>query len=383
MADTPQPRLIAFYFPQYHPIPENNIWWGPGFTEWRNVVRARPLFPGHYQPHLPADLGFYDLRLSETRTAQAELARAYGIHGYCYYHYWFHGRRLLERPFAEVLASGQPDFPFCLCWANENWTRAWDGQTRHMLMEQSYSEEDDANHLRWLATAFRDPRYIRVEGKPLFLVYRTLGLPSPLRTATRWREEARKLGVGELFLCRVESFPDERGDPGALGFDAAVEFQPDWVALDRSLSPGIAWLLSRGLSALKIGYRMDKIYYYAAVVERMLSKEPSPYRRFPCVTPSWDNSSRRKRGATILHNATPELYERWLRGVLRRAAAEAGAGPVVFVNAWNEWAEGNHLEPDLRFGRGYLEATRRAVESWHEPAGGGAPARERVGNEYD
>ncbi|HEX5272668.1 MAG TPA: glycoside hydrolase family 99-like domain-containing protein, partial [Gemmataceae bacterium] len=233
------PRLVAFYLPQYHPIPENDAWWGPGFTEWRNVVRARPLFPGHYQPHLPADLGFYDLRVPEARAAQADLARAHGIHGFCYYHYWFGGRRLLERPFAEVLATGRPDFPFCLCWANENWTRAWDGQTRHMLVGQTYSEEDDVNHLRWLATAFRDPRYIRVEGKPLFLVYRALRIPSPLSTTTRWREEARKLGVGELYLCRVESFPDERGDPAALGFDAAVEFQPDWVSLDWRLSPGV------------------------------------------------------------------------------------------------------------------------------------------------
>src|SRR5215475_4957626 len=185
MIDTP--RLVAFYLPQYHPIPENDEWWGTGFTEWTNVVSAKPVFAGHYQPHLPADLGFYDLRLPEVRQAQADLARNHGIHGFCYYHYWFQGRRLLRRPFDEVLRSGQPDFPFCLCWANENWTRVWDGSDKKLLIEQTYSADDDLAHIRWLAPAFRDPRHIRVEGKPLFLVYRARKLPDPLRTTSLWR----------------------------------------------------------------------------------------------------------------------------------------------------------------------------------------------------
>ena len=180
-------KAIAFYLPQYHPIPENDQWWGKGFTEWRNVTRARPLYPRHYQPHLPADLGFYDLRLPEVRQAQAELAHAFGLHGFCYYHYWFNGRRVLQRPFEDVLASGEPDFPFCLCWANENWTRRWDGSDDEILLEQIYSEQDDRDHLLSLLTAFRDPRYIRIEGKPLFLVYRTSALPHPARTAEIWR----------------------------------------------------------------------------------------------------------------------------------------------------------------------------------------------------
>lgn len=199
-------RAIAFYLPQYHPVPENDEWWGKGFTEWRNVSKARPLFPGHYQPHLPADLGFYDLRLPEVREAQAELARAHGISGFVYYHYWFNGRRILERPFNEVLQSGKPDFPFCLCWANENWTRIWDGGDKHILLEQKYSAQDDLAHIQSLIPAFRDERYIRVNGKPLFLVYRAELIPDPVRTAAIWREAAIKAGVGDLYLARVESY---------------------------------------------------------------------------------------------------------------------------------------------------------------------------------
>src|SRR5581483_10679407 len=274
-------RAIAFYLPQYHPIPENDAWWGPGFTEWTNVARARPLFRGHYQPHLPADLGFYDLRLPEARAAQAALAREYGIHGFCYYHYWFQGRRLLDRPFQEVLSSGTPDFPFCLCWANEEWTRAWDGRSGQVLIEQHYSEEDDRRHLRWLAQAFADRRYIRVCGKPLFAVYRASKLPDAPRTIATWREEAQRLGIGELFVCRVESFSSERGDPRALGFDAAIEFQPDWlnvgVPLRRDKPRRALWKLGLNRSA----YQRHRIFTYTSVIERMARRPPVDYPRFP------------------------------------------------------------------------------------------------------
>src|ERR1035438_6297622 len=196
-----KPRAIAFYLPQYHPIPENDAWWGKGFTEWISVTKARPLFKGHYQPQLPADLGFYDLRVPEARRAQAGLAREYGIHGFCYYHYWFHGKRLLERPFNDVLESGKPAFPFCLCWANENWTRRWDGKEEQVLLKQVYSIEDDIQHIRALLPVFKDSRYIKVNGKPVFLVYRIGNLPAPAETLRRWREEAAKAGLPGLYIA--------------------------------------------------------------------------------------------------------------------------------------------------------------------------------------
>jgi lipopolysaccharide biosynthesis protein len=351
---TPSARLIAFYLPQFHPIPENDAWWGEGFTEWRNVSAAQPLFPGHYQPHLPGELGYYDLRRPEARISQANLAREYGIYGFCYYHYWFKGRRLLEFPFDQVLTSGQPDFPFCLCWANESWTRTWDDQGRERLIEQEYSEADDHKHIQWLITAFQDPRYIRVENKPIFLVYRANKLPNPRKTAALWREEANHAGIGEIYLCRVESFPSEHTDPVAIGFDAAVEFQPDWanLPLERKIARRLA---------LELSLKHNDIYEYAALAERMMRKAPPPYKRFPCVTPSWDNSPRHKTRPTIIANSTPELYEAWLRSAIGSLNPAAPEERLVFVNAWNEWGEGCHLEPCAKWGRGYLEATRRAL----------------------
>lgn len=350
---------IAFYLPQFHPIPENDEWWGPGFTEWLNVVKSLPRFRGHYQPHLPADLGFYDLRLPEVRQEQAALATAHGIDGFCYYHYWFGGKRLLERPFDEVLESGTPDFPFCLAWANENWTRSWDGRERSILMHQDYGEHEQ-EHAQWLAHVFRDERYIRIDGKPLFLVYRASNLPDPRRTTRIWRDEARKAGVGELFLCRVESFPDERNEPTSLGFDAAVEFAPDWLLVGPSRGEAGRALISRGLGLKRGGAR---VHDYRELMQRMLEKPAPGYTRFPCVTPSWDNSPRRQTDPFILDGSTPALYERWVREASLRAPATAGGDSLVFVNAWNEWGEGAHLEPCQRWGRGYLEAHAQARRS--------------------
>lgn len=353
-------RALAFYLPQFHPIPENDQWWGKGFTEWRNVARARPLFSGHLQPHVPADLGFYDLRLPETREAQAALAREHGIFGFVYYHYWFQGRQLLERPFREVLASGRPDFPFALCWANEDWTRAWDGASGEVLVRQEYSADDDRAHIRHLLPAMADPRWIRVAGKPLFLVYKASRLPDPRRTTDTWREEAARAGLGELYLCRVEHDHD-KGDPRALGFDAAVDFQPDFANLGRALRRSVAARALRRLHLTNQAYRSHRIYDYATFVERMLARPAVTYKRFPCVTPGWDNTPRRRRQGLVLRGSTPDAYERWLRATLDAFAPFGPGEDLVFLNAWNEWAEGNHLEPCRRWGRAYLEATRRAL----------------------
>src|SRR5581483_5975772 len=310
-------RAIAFFLPQFHPIPENDAWGGKGCTEWTNVTKARPQFPGHYQPHVPADLGFYDLRLADTREAQADLARQYGIHGFCYYHYWFTGRSILQRPFEEVLISGRPDFPFCLCWANENWTRVWDGSEREILLEQRYSEADDVAHIKALLPAFRDPRYIRVHDKPIFLVYRTGLLPDPARTASVWRQVARTEGVGELYLVRVESHGAIDVDPRTIGFDAAVQFSPDLGKIGKyrfrsrlHVALARAGLLSRGFIENNVGdYNVAKAF--------ALNRPEPEFVHFKCVNPSWDNTARR-RPAWILLDSTPSAYEHWLKEAVRR-----------------------------------------------------------------
>jgi Glycosyltransferase WbsX len=360
-------RVIAFYLPQYHPIPENDAWWGKGFTEWMNVTKARPLFRGHYQPHLPADLGFYDLRVAETREAQADLARQYGITGFCYYHYWFAGKRLLNRPLDDVLASGNPDFPFCLCWANENWTRIWDGGNSEVLIEQTYSRADDLAHIRWLARAFADPRYIRVENKPLFIIYRAHKLPNIRKTAAIWREECCSLGIGEIFLCRVDTGADTL-PPSEVGLDAAVEFQPDWYDLGEPLGRRrlrhFRWNDVRFLLRRKfLGDRID-VQNYSHLVWSMSRRALPRYPRFPCITPSWDNSPRRRQGATVFIGSSPVLFQQWATNTLAKLKHFTDTPPILFINAWNEWAEGNHLEPDQRYGRQYLEAIQNALEQW-------------------
>ncbi len=340
-------KLLAFYLPQFHPTEENDQWWGPGFTEWHNVAKARQLFQSHDQPHLPGELGFYDLRLEQTRSAQAILAQEHGIHGFIYYHYWFNGRRLLHRPLDEILRLGKPDMPFALCWANENWTRAWDGRSGQPLIVQHYSAQDDEEHIRWLCDIFEDERYIRVSGKPMFFVYRASQLPEPAATAERWRRHARKAGIGDIYLCRVESFPDEHADPSEIGFDASVEFQPDWTNLGQPTR-----VITEGNHA---------VFDYAEIARRQIEKEQPGYRRFPGVVPGWDNSPRRRRNAYIFEGNTPEIYGQWLRSAIDRVREFPPDERVVIINAWNEWAEGNHLEPDWKRGRAFLKATRDAL----------------------
>lgn len=343
-------RLIAFYLPQFHPIPENDRWWGRGFTEWTNVVRATPRFLGHYQPHLPADLGFYDLRLPEAREAQAELASAYGIHGFCYYYYWFNGRRLLARPLDDILAQRRPRFPYCVCWANENWTRRWDGASDEILVAQQYSPEDDVAFIEGLIPHFRDERYIRVGGRPLLLVYRSLHLPEPNRTVETWRRVTQRHGVLDPYLVQVES-EAELSDPGALGFEASTQFAGLRV-------PPSAVLRITSNSSSFAGHLFD----YEAYMAEFLEREELAYKLFKCVMPSWDNTARRGDKAGIFVNSAPEKYEQWLRAALAYTRRRfRGSERLLFVNAWNEWAEGCHLEPDQKYGLQHLEATRAAL----------------------
>lgn len=353
-------RTIAIHLPQFHPIAENDAWWGKGFTEWTNVAKATPRFKGHYQPHLPADLGFYDLRLPEARAAQAALASDYGIDGFCYYHYWFNGKKVLEKPVEGILQSGEPTFPYCLCWANENWTRRWDGLDKEVLLAQDYSEADDIAHFEYLLPFFKDERYIKIDGKPVFLVYRTEHFPDIQATAATWRRLAKAEGM-ELYLVRVESFL-EGLDPKTIGFDAAQEFQPNFK---RHFKPFRPSLLVRGLRKLGL---MDSVFMdnevldFPQFVEEVLSDPPVDYKRFPCVTPMWDNSPRRKTRAIIFRNASPQVYEYWLGKVVERFEPYSEDENLVFINAWNEWAEGNHLEPCQKYGRAYLEATKRVLD---------------------
>jgi lipopolysaccharide biosynthesis protein len=356
------PRLIAFYLPQYHPTPENDEWWGKGFTEWRNVVKGKPLFKGHYQPHFPGELGFYDLRIPEVRESQAELAREYGIYGFCYYHYWFNGRRILERPFNEVLSSGKPDFPFCICWANENWTRVWDGGSNQILLAQNYSHEDDLNHINSLIPALRDSRYIRINGKPLLLVYRSEHMPDPSRTAEIWREAAYSEGIGEIYLSRVESF-GSGVDPRTIGFDASTEFAPDWKNRGSFMFRHRHHIWGAKLGLMSKVFLENDVFVYQDMIDNMMKKPLTEYVRFRCVTPGFDNSVRRSTRAAISYGSTPERFGAWLNAVkMQTEQTRVGEERIAFINAWNEWAEGNHLEPDLKWGRGYLEATRNALQ---------------------
>lgn len=345
-------RAIAFYLPQFHPIPENDAWWGPGFTEWTNVTKARPNFVGHYQPRVPADLGYYDLRVTEVMEKQAELARRYGLHGFCYYYYWFGGHRLLERPIEQMLASGRPDMPFCLCWANENWTRRWDGQEHDVLMAQKHSDSDDEAVIRDLIRYFRSPHYIRVGGRPLILVYRVTLFPDFARTAAIWRQVCKDEGIGDIYIAQVESFELASSgiSPMKLGCDAAVEFPPQGMADPISLDSPI---LNPDFQGAVVDYRDIAVKY--------ATRDMPAYKRFLGVMPGWDNTARRQNNSYAFVNSTPGAFQAWTEATIARTKEQfSGDERLIFINAWNEWAEGAYLEPDRRFGHSFLEAFANA-----------------------
>jgi glycosyltransferase involved in cell wall biosynthesis len=347
----PPAKLIAFYLPQFHPIPENDEWWGEGFTEWTNVQRAAPQFPNHHQPQLPDQpLGFYDLRDPSILDEQVRLARSYGIFGFCFYYYWFNGRRVLEKPLNRMLESGRPDFPFCFCWANENWTRRWDGLDSEVLLRQDFSRGWAERFIRELIPALTDDRYISVRGAPLLLIYRANLVPEIARVADRWREIVATEAGLDLHLAAVQSFGIT--DPRPYGLDAAVEFPPhtERFLMERSEMPG----LNSGFA----GYLED----FEAVMKHQLAIELPEYAWYRGVMPSWDNTARRGDLAHILVGSSPSLYQTWLRKMVLQAALRSTVDePLVFINAWNEWAEGTHLEPDRRYGLAWLEATHNGL----------------------
>lgn len=340
-----KPTTIAFYLPQFYPTPENDAWYGTGFTEWRNVAKAAPLFEEHYQPRLPADLGFYDLRLPEVRERQAALAKAHGIDAFCYYHYWFEGHRPLDLVIDELLEHSSPDIPFCLAWANENWSRHWDASSHEILLRQTYSDEDDRRHGEFLLRALQHPLYLRVNGRPILFLYRPQAMPDAARTIAGWRALWREHGLEEVEIVTFHTHGLE-ADPELFGADSGAQFVP------HNLPPGVPVRLPDGCTPGNV------VIDYPDAVEHYSTLEKPAWRRYDCVTPGWDNTPRRGDGKSLLmHGSTPELYETWLRAALERAEPDG----VVLINAWNEWAEGAYLEPDLRHGDAYLKATARAM----------------------
>jgi hypothetical protein len=359
-------RLITFYLPQFHPIPENDQWWSKGFTEWTNVAKAKPLFHGHEQPHLPADLGFYDLRVAETRQTQAELAREHGIEGFCYWHYWFAGNRLLERPFDEVLQSGKPDFPFCLAWANQSWTGIWHGAPDRVLVEQTYPGlEDHQAHFRNVLPAFADDRYLRVDGKPIFVVLSPRELPNPQSFTDLWRQMALQNGLKGLYLIGIAN---QLWDPLSNGFDAAMIDNPG-VVVQRMEFVSDNLVVNSVMRVYRKFYNLifrqllkrPRIYDYAKVTRLATPPLSATFDHFPCVIPNWDNTPRSGRNGLVFRNSTPALFKTQLKQAIAQVANRPIAKRVVFIKSWNEWAEGNYLEPDQRFGLGYLQVIKDEI----------------------
>ncbi len=359
-------RLVAFHLPQFHPIPENDEWWGKGFTEWRNVAKAKPLFEGHYQPQLPSDLGFYDMRLPETLQSQAELAKSAGIEAFCFWHYWFNGKLLLQRPLVDMLNSDKPDFQFCLAWANENWTRRWDGHDQEILQKQEYGgDDDDLSHFNWLLPFLKDKRSFKIDNRPVFLVYRPGDLPDHGRTLALWRAAAQAARLPGLYVIAIKAFFADRDQNWTeRGFDGELIFHPNFRTIDNLIDENK--IVPNGLDPA----RDAKIVSYHNIWHLFAEDGIETQRKddvFTSVIPGWDNSARREQNPIILHNSNPEDFSAWLSLEINRVRRRKYDKRVVFINAWNEWAEGNHLEPDLKFGSAFIESTKSAIEHLDKP----------------
>jgi hypothetical protein len=373
---SPLARVIAFYLPQFHPIPENDAWWGPGFTEWTNVAKAKPMFRGHRQPRLPADLGFYDLRVAETREKQAELARGAGVEAFCYWHYWWgHGKRIIERPFEEVRDSGKPDFPFCLAWANQSWTGIWHGNPGSVLMQQEYpGRADEELHFRWAQKAFDDPRYVRVDGKPMFVIFAPQDLPSTEAFCDHWRELAYKAGYPGLYLVAISNVYargiDRYQNPILKPFDAITPLVPQEY-LETIAEATKRSDLGRRWKELNFGRRLNHLkpaswkrptrIQYKDVVAHALEDMPQGERFLPSVLPGWDNTPRSSHRGVVFEGETPELFRKLLCKAVRHVSTNSAEHRIVFLKAWNEWAEGNYVEPDALNGHAYLDVIRSVI----------------------
>jgi len=360
---TGKPRLIAFYLPQFHPIPENDAWWGKGFTEWTNTAKARPLFPGHYQPRIPADLGFYDLRVPETREEQARLAREAGVDAFCYWHYWFgNGKQLLEKPLQEVVKSGRPDFPFCLGWANASWYRKqWNPRvsrfSKELLIEQTYPGKADIEaHFYKMLPVFADRRYYQtVDGKLIFLIGDCVHVPDIDLFLDTWRDLAARNGLPPFFFLTYVSVPRGLGGSNIEKMDAVV------LSALGSLNTTLTSRVRNKICGL-LRLPLNTLSYRAAARQWNAVKEFGEERIYPALFPNWDHSPRMGAGGFILRGSTPELWKRHLSAMLDKVMKKAPENRIVFIKSWNEWAEGNYLEPDLRFGKRYIDALRKAVE---------------------
>ena len=353
-------KPIAIYLPQFHPIAENDQWWGKGFTEWTNSSKAQPLFKDHYQPHLPADLGFYDLRLEEARLAQEALAKSYGIHGFCYYHYWFTGKQVLEEPLQRKMKNPKEDLPFMMCWANENWTKTWIEAERDVLLRQEYSAEDDEKHIAFLIPYFKDTRYIKVNGKPVFMVYRPNLFPDIHKTIQIWRKRVQEAGFPDLYIGFARKSVNE---VFMDCFDFAFEFQPSFSDTPAAPKATIWERVKTKTKKISGTYAPPKVIKndYEAYANHQMNNKFNP-KVYPGITPMWDNTARKKNYPFILHQSTPEKYKQWLRHIADNFPWEKASDSFLFINAWNEWAEGNHLEPCQKWGTAYLEATQEVIE---------------------
>lgn len=360
--ERPAARVLAFYLPQFHPIPENDKWWGKGFTEWTNVGKAKKLFPGHYQPRVPADLGYYDLRVPETRQAQADLARQYGIEGFVYWHYWFgNGKRLLERPFNEVLASGKPDFPFALAWANESWEGFWHGlKDRNLLIEQQYpGEEDYIAHFKSILPALKDPRYITCDGRSVFFVFKPFQLPDVRMFIELWRKLACENGLKGIYFVAItyDWFDRKRGEEE---YRKLKQFGFDAINVNNMFAPAEGWWRTaiRNVFHVKLKLIPHLIPYTPGIAATPWDGQEDV---IPTVVAGWDHTPRTGKEGCVFVNFTPERFQRDVEGVISRITGKPIERRFLLVKSWNEWAEGNYLEPDLRYGHGLLQALRNAI----------------------